>query len=113
MDYEELGHKIRVERIRLKYKQEYLAQMIGVEQKYISKIENGGAKPEFGKICELAKILGISLDYLVGYDGSTNDFLTNSIIIRIKLLSEEEKIFVLEAIDYYLKNLQEKIKNNK
>lgn len=33
MDYEEMGHKLKVERVKLNYKQEYLAEKIGVGQK--------------------------------------------------------------------------------
>lgn len=92
MDYEEMGHKLKVERVKLNYKQEYLAEKIGVQQKYISKIEHGGAKPEFAKIYELANLLGVSLDYLAGREGTMNDdYLTNTILIRLQLLSSSEK----------------------
>lgn len=110
MDYEEMGHKLKVERVKLNYKQEYLAEKIGVQQKYISKIEHGGAKPEFAKIYELANLLGVSLDYLAGRESiTTDDYLTNTILIRLQLLSNGEKILLLEAIEYYIKYLKDKI----
>lgn len=110
MDYEEMGHKLKVERVKLNYKQEYLAEKIGVQQKYISKIEHGGAKPEFAKIYELANLLGVSLDYLAGREGTMNDdYLTNTILIRLQLLSSGEKILLLEAIEYYIKFLKDKV----
>ena len=64
MNYKRLGNIVRVERTRMNYKQAYIADKVGVCQRYISKIENGIARPEFGKVYEIAKILGLSLDYL-------------------------------------------------
>ena len=105
-----MGHKLKVERVKLNYKQEYLAEKIGVQQKYTSKIEHGGAKPEFPKIYELANLLGVSLDYLAGRESiTTDDYLTNTILIRLQLLSNGEKILLLEAIEYYIKYLKDKI----
>lgn len=92
MDYEEMGHKLKVERVKLNYKQEYLAEKIGVQQKYISKIEHGGAKPEFAKIYELANLLGVSLDYLAGREGTMNDdYLTKHHINQIAVVVQQRK----------------------
>lgn len=98
-----MGHKLKIERVKLNYKQEYLAEKIGVRQKYISKIEHGGAKPEF------ANILGVSLDYLAGKERViTDDYLINTINIRLQLLSNIEKIILLEAVEYYIQNVKDK-----
>ena len=50
MNYVDLGHKLKVERTKLNYKQDYLALKVGVGQRYISKIEHGLARPEFEKV---------------------------------------------------------------
>lgn len=104
-----MGHKLKIERVKLNYKQEYLAEKIGVQQKYISKIEHGGAKPEFAKVSELANILGVSLDYLAGQKRViTDDYLINTINIRLQLLSNIEKTILLEAVEYYIQNIKDK-----
>ena len=110
MNYEELGHKLKVERTKLNYKQDFLALKVGVGQRYISKIEHGLARPEFEKVFKRANILGVSLDYLAGMDITEKnpDYLTNTINIRLQLLSNDEKYILLEAIEYYIKNIKEK-----
>lgn len=109
MNYEVLGHKLKVERIKLNYKQEYLAEKVGVGQRYISKIEHGAAKPEFAKVLEIANLLGVSLDYLTCVDEKkTDDYLTNTINIRLQLLTSREKAILLEAIEYYINSIKNK-----
>ncbi len=113
MDYTDLGLKLKVERTKLNYKQDYLAEKIGVGQRYISKIEHGTAKPEFAKIFEIANLLGVSLDYLANNVSAakSDDYITNTINIRLQLLNSEEKDILLRAVEYYItqvkgKNLQ-------
>ena len=109
LDYKDLGHKLKVERTKLDYKQEYIAEKVGVGQRYISKIEHGAAKPEFAKIYDIATILGVSLDYLTkDSSAKSEDYLTNTINIRLQLLSDEEKAILLEAIEYYINNIKNK-----
>lgn len=114
MNYEELGHKLKVERTKLKFKQDVVANEVGVGQRYLSKIEHGLARPEFEKVFKIAQMLGVSLDYLAGieYEENTTDYLTNSINIRLQLLSQREKAILLEAVEYYIKNVKEKQKES-
>ena len=110
MDYEDLGHKLKVERTKLNYKQDYLAEKVGVGQRYISKIEHGLARPEFEKVYKIATLLGVSLDYLAGANiiEKNPDYITNTINIRLQLLSDEEKLILLQAVEYYIQNIKEK-----
>ena len=115
MDYEELGLKIKVERTKQKYNQDDVASEAGVGQRYLSKIEHGQARPEFEKVYKIARMLGLSLDYLAGIEpAETNsDYLTNTINIRLQLLNDEEKFFLLEAVEYYIQNVRDKKKISK
>lgn len=110
MNYTDLGHKLKVERTKLNYKQEYLAEKIGVGQRYISKIEHGMAKPEFAKVFEIASLLGVSLDYLTESENSikNDDYITNSINIRLQLLTSQEKDILLKAVEYYITQIKGK-----
>ena len=114
MNYVDLGHKLKVERTKLNYKQDYLALKVGVGQRYISKIEHGLARPEFEKVFKIANLLGVSLDYLAGIniENKNPDYLTNTINIRLQLLSNEEKVVLLEAIEHYIQNVKEKKKTS-
>lgn len=115
MNYEDLGLKINVERTKQKYNQDEVAEEVGVGQRYLSKIEHGHARPEFEKVFKIAQMLGLSLDYLAGIEpAETNsDYLTNTINIRLQLLNDEEKFFLLEAIEYYIQNVRDKKKVSK
>lgn len=115
MNYEDLGFKIKVERTKQKYNQDEVAEEVGVGQRYLSKIEHGHAKPEFEKVFKIAQMLGLSLDYLAGIDPAEtdSDYLTNTINIRLQLLSQEEKFFLLEAVEYYIQNVRDKKKISK
>jgi len=112
MNYEELGHKLKVERTKLKYKQDVVANEVGVGQRYLSKIEHGLARPEFEKVFKIAQMLGVSLDYLAGIEvtETNTDYITNTINIRLQLLSQEEKVILLEAVEYYIQNVKGKKK---
>ena len=112
MNYEDLGHKLKVERTKLKYKQYSVALVAGVGQRYLSKIEHGLARPEFEKVFKIAQMLGLSLDYLAGIEpAETNtDYLTNTINIRLQMLSQKEKAILLEMIEYYIQNIKGKNK---
>ena len=115
MDYEDLGLKIKVERTKQKFNQDEVAAEVGVGQRYLSKIEHGHARPEFEKVYKIARMLGLSLDYLAGIDPTEtdSDYLTNTINIRLQLLSQEEKFFLLEAVEDDIQNLRDKKKVSK
>ena len=115
VNYEDLGHKIKIARTKLKYKQHSVAIKAGVGQRYLSKIEHGLAKPEFEKVYKIAKMLGLSLDYLAGteYEEEEQDRLINAINVRLQQLTLEEKFFLLEAVEYYIQNVRDKKKVSK
>ena len=112
MNYEDLGLKIKVERTKQKYNQDEVAEEVGVGQRYLSKIEHGHARPEFEKVFKIAQMLGLSLDYLAGIEPAEieSNYLTNTIIIRLQLLNDDEKFFLLEAVEYYIQNVRDKKK---
>ena len=105
MDYEKIGCKLKSLRIKKGFTQEYLAEKVDVERRLISKLENGKAKADFEKMCQIANILGVSLDYLVDdeityIDNGDDDILKS----KIKVLTTLEKRMFLSMLDYYTKN---------
>ena len=48
--------------------QEALAEQLGVSRQSISKWENGDAVPEIGKLRLLAKVFGVTIDWLLSED---------------------------------------------
>ncbi len=108
IDYVKLAKKLKIERIKLDYSQEEVAESVGVCQRYISKIERGAAKPEFAHIYAMADIYGVSLDYLASDENPKNDdYITSCINDRLSILSGYEKRKVLKAIEYYISEFKD------
>ncbi len=71
--------RIKEARKNKKMTQKELADAIGVNYSIISKYEKGIVEPPNSRLKAIAKVLGVSIDYLNCYDGSTEmDFLNNS-----------------------------------
>lgn len=64
------GQRVRYRRIQLGWTQEKLASLLGVRQNVISRFEDGSVKsPHLNMFRKLARVLGVTADYLVGmYD---------------------------------------------
>lgn len=63
----EMGKKIRLLRVEKNLSQEDLAEMVGVEQRTISKAELG-IHNNIHVIAQIANVLGVSLDWLADGD---------------------------------------------
>ncbi len=62
--------KIAEERKRLNLSQLELANKLGVSQKSISKYERGDRRPTYETLMAMAKLFGVSVDYLLGNSNS-------------------------------------------
>lgn len=78
--------KDRLQSFRVKrgYTQESLAEALGIEKKQISRWETGTVIPGSEKLAEIARVLNVSTDYLLGL--SDNPTLN----IRVDNLTEDE-----------------------
>lgn len=56
-----VGAIIRKHRVARQIKQEYLAKKVNLSKSEISRIENGRRNAGFGKIVEIAKVIGIPM----------------------------------------------------
>jgi transcriptional regulator with XRE-family HTH domain len=63
---ETLGDRIRMHRARLRLSQTDLAKRIGISLTSMSSIETDQTDPRASRIKALAKVLGVSTDYLLG-----------------------------------------------
>lgn len=59
------SENLRAERARKKLTQEQLAEMAGISQKYLYRIENAKMNPTIAVVCRLALALGVTLDRLL------------------------------------------------
>ena len=65
--YEEIIRiKLKTEREKAGYSQQQLAELTGIDDSLIAKIETGKRKPDVETIGLLAEFFGVSLDWLFG-----------------------------------------------
>jgi transcriptional regulator with XRE-family HTH domain len=61
-----MGERLRAARTRKGISQEELARQAGVSRVHISQMETGRGAMSIGNIRAIARVLGVSIDYLVG-----------------------------------------------
>ena len=59
-----LGHNIKVERVKLDYSQEKLAEVAGIQMQHLSKIENADSDIKFTTLLALLKALNVPFEKL-------------------------------------------------
>lgn len=85
--------------------QKDLGDSIGVDKRVISKYENNQTIPSVIVANSIAKVLEISLDYLMGNDDIlTLDKQTIKRIEEIDKLDKEKKNTLLDLIDTYIRD---------
>jgi transcriptional regulator with XRE-family HTH domain len=85
--------KDRLQSVRVKrgYTQESLAEELGIEKKQISRWETGNTIPGSDKLGQIARILNVSTDYLLGLSDDPTPHM------RVDNLTEDERA-VLNAM---------------
>jgi len=65
MVLQNLGNRIREERLRARLTQEQLAEIVGCNDSYIGQIERGNKNPSLEIIVCIANALNVTIDYLL------------------------------------------------
>lgn len=65
MDYQDLGKRIRKQRVLLDWTQEQLAERVNVSTSFIGHVERGTRKASLETLVSVANALSVSLDYLL------------------------------------------------
>ncbi len=86
--------------------QEELAAMIGTKGPAIGRYERETAKPTIEVAIKLANAMDISLDYLVGKIDMEFDQTALRRMRDISVLPEEDKNFLIRAIDGLLRDIK-------
>ena len=97
---ENYGNQIKSYRVKLGLTQGQVAEEMDVTPGYISNVENGRTAMSLRFLIYYAKIMGITLDELVGnlepaYKANSLD---NALMAEIKKLSDTDKEKLLETI---------------
>ena len=117
-----LGQKIKKLRELKGFTQEDLAHKLGITQSAYSKIEVGSVDILYSKLEEIASILGISIENIIGFNESIvfnlkNNKKANGLVIN-QISQSEKKLYddyieSLKVENSYLKNMIEKLLNKK
>ncbi len=62
-----IGEKLRIERTKKGYSQQYVGKVLGLSQIIISNIESGKRKPNFEELLKFSKLLEIPPTELIDY----------------------------------------------
>jgi len=82
--------------------QEELAQQLGTQGPAIGRYERGTAKPTIEVAAKIAKLLGVSLDYLVGNSDIELDSEMLQRIQQVAQLQEEDKQMIYTFLDSFI-----------
>jgi len=96
-----IGYRLKEQRKNMKIKQRELAQFIGVQVSMISRYETGRDDPNDKIKIEIAKILNVSLDYLLGViDDPIPYYSSDKFIVLPKKLNQKNKALLLEFVAF-------------
>ena len=98
------GKRLFEVRKRRGFSQEELAGLLGTKGPAIGRYEREVAKPTIEVAAKLAKILNVSLDYLVGNSEQELDETTKTRILEVQKLPEDIKEKVFYMIDVSIKD---------
>jgi transcriptional regulator with XRE-family HTH domain len=105
-----LGQKITKIRKEKKLSQVDVATFVGVSRDAISKYERDDIIPSVENANKIAKVLGVSLDYLMSEDDNLEvvdiDMLNR--MKEIQRLSEDDKTTVTKIIDAFIRDTKTK-----
>ena len=96
----ELGKKVREIRKQKGYTQEQLAELIGIDNKHLSKIENGVHLPNYKTLKKLSEVLHFNLRETKPMLSKTSPICSNPVFnraLRILTSAKNEN----ELINYY------------
>lgn len=109
MNYSKIGLRIAEVRVKHDLTQEELAEKIGKTSQFISNIETGKRKPSLSTLLNIAKVLNLSLDYLI-YDNDIEEKIRDDIYMKqiykqLESLDDEKRNKLLDIVEYISKKI--------
>ena len=108
MDWRSVGSRIRKQREYLGQTREQFAELIDVTPKFVSDIELGVKGMSVPTLCRIAKVLGLSLDYIMFGDSEKQS--KGSIEIMLSQCSTDEYNYAENLLKVFLCALRSKAK---
>lgn len=106
IDYQLIGKRIRDQRIRKKLTQDRLAEMADITTVYLSRIENGHARPALDVYARMCEFLDCDLSYLFcGVSIESNHYQCEKVLELFHACAPEVKPVALNILEL-LSNLK-------
>lgn len=102
------GKRLAEARKKKGFSQDELAKMLNTKGPVIGRYERDEMKPGIEAAANMADILEVSLDYLVGKADELLDKTTLNRILEVQKLPAEKKNFVFNMIDMALRDFKVK-----
>ncbi len=116
VDYEDLGHKIRNKRKKIRLSQAELAERVDLSVQHISNIENARTKVGLEKLVDISNVLGVGVDELLCESVTKSRVVyDNEIFSILENFSDAEIRMVPDLLLYYEKlvsKVEKQIKQN-
>ena len=94
-----IGHRIQECRTAAKLTQEQLAEMVGISQKHISRLERGIHVPHFDVIIKIAQALDVPVDaFVTDLSASNVNIFLQNIKEDIEGMSQNQLSLIKEGI---------------
>ena len=92
---ETLGQRIKAQRIRIGMTQDDLAEKLLIPKASVSAYENDRIDIKGSRIVELAEALGVSPNYLLGFNEEENPVLED-IIVALRKINDQNALDILK-----------------
>lgn len=103
LDMNIIGENIRTERKRQLLTIERLAEMVGITENFLGKIERGESMPSFPTIDSIACALGVSIEFLKGNYRNNTEYQYIKSLMEVNGLSQENKDRFIDFISTNIK----------
>lgn len=103
-DLKYIGQQIRRARNARNMTQAQLAEKVNLAQNYVGMIERGAGKPDLPTLIDIAEVLGVNFDYLMGRCANREcnsdcQEYEKQIISIVKTLNKQQMLFLLDIIE--------------
>lgn len=107
VNFKLLGKRIAVRRRQLGFKQNQIAEMLGISNNYLSNIENGRSIPSLEVFSKLCEVLQVTPDFLLLGNIKANNIQKN-IKDLLLLCSDDTLNLAKEILECLIKNQKNK-----
>lgn len=104
-----VGLRLKKKRKQLGWSRGYVADRIGIVEKYYADIERGTCGMSIETMLALAKLYHFSLDEFIYGEEKRSGLEVESLEVQMKELSPQEKEYCAELMCLFIKGIREKV----